>query len=696
MDPNGAPLPPRIGGTGAGGGKGSNAGNASGNPSATASQKLRKRTKTGCLTCRKRRIKCGEERPICSNCIKSKRTCEGYNLRISWKPPNGDWGGLADEGQALQYHNGMLAPPLGSWRPVPPPIDTAGFVPMRVPHGQPYAVGENGEPIFSPPNSGVPFMQNMHGLPMASPQTAYPHTWTPITPQYGQSMYGQSPMSAMSTQSLPPNFTAPTQQLHMGTYEQAGPHPHSEQIYQQLRTPSQVTTDLPTPASSVQQESTTFFAESSIQPNADESMHRQLVGPVSWWQPPGSTVAEQIGALEGPWIPTAGPNANGTYIFPRNAAEPYPFGTNLLISRLLEPTPIISPAVSAPQAAKFLGTNLTGATAQFLEDAAIETYDDGYYDVESDEEMEIAPEKTFQQLSLMRQLHQDHLNELSMRRYDTFLYTGMLDHYRAEEHANPLGNHKTARVFAHFIFATGPSLSIFERHPRNPSALFNETPSDHSQGLWTYTLPMMALRNQGLLHAMLALSSLHISKLQGTSSMPSFKHYAFAIKRIHKSVGIASKKLLPTTIAATLLLGFYEILTADHLKWSSHLAGAKQLLQAIPFKRMAREARRLKAQQLTQKDPYALYEGDQWGASSDPSLGDISATIDESLISNLMGRQVRVEHFGHVSDDEEDGIDSGGYSSPFDLQKYELYQDLYWWYARQDVYQAILSGNRLL
>jgi hypothetical protein len=36
----------------------------------------RKRTKTGCLTCRKRRIKCGEERPMCKNCIKSKRHCE--------------------------------------------------------------------------------------------------------------------------------------------------------------------------------------------------------------------------------------------------------------------------------------------------------------------------------------------------------------------------------------------------------------------------------------------------------------------------------------------------------------------------------------------------------------------------------------------------------------------------------------------
>jgi hypothetical protein len=60
-----------------------------GEPTAsTTGPRARKRTKTGCLTCRKRRIKCGEERPTCVNCIKSKRHCDGYNQRIVFKPPN--------------------------------------------------------------------------------------------------------------------------------------------------------------------------------------------------------------------------------------------------------------------------------------------------------------------------------------------------------------------------------------------------------------------------------------------------------------------------------------------------------------------------------------------------------------------------------------------------------------------------------
>src|SRR5438045_9552799 len=65
-----------------------------------AQKTSRKRTKTGCLSqspmalwalvattdrktaCRKRRIKCGEERQVCANCTKSKRNCEGYEHRV--------------------------------------------------------------------------------------------------------------------------------------------------------------------------------------------------------------------------------------------------------------------------------------------------------------------------------------------------------------------------------------------------------------------------------------------------------------------------------------------------------------------------------------------------------------------------------------------------------------------------------------
>jgi hypothetical protein len=314
MDANSAPLPPQVGGSGGSSAGGTSASNTASNAPGTSGQKLRKRTKTGCLTCRKRRIKCGEERPICNNCIKSKRTCEGYNQRISWKPLI-DWGGLADDGQALQFHSGMLAPPISGFRPAPPPIDTAGFMPMRTPHSQPYTVGENREPVFSPPNSSIPFMQNMDRLPRASPQTPYPQAWTPLTPQYGQSVYGQSPMSAISTQSLTPNFAAPTQQMPMNVSSHDARNLNNEQMFQQFRRPSQPTTNLPTSATSVQQEPTSFLFESSLQPNQNEPIQPQLVGPVCWLHPPGATSSQQTGAPQDSWAPTAGLQVSGKWAF---------------------------------------------------------------------------------------------------------------------------------------------------------------------------------------------------------------------------------------------------------------------------------------------------------------------------------------------------------------------------------------------
>lgn len=41
--------------------------------------------------CRRRRIKCGEEKPTCGNCVKSKRHCEGYNQRVVFKDPVITW-----------------------------------------------------------------------------------------------------------------------------------------------------------------------------------------------------------------------------------------------------------------------------------------------------------------------------------------------------------------------------------------------------------------------------------------------------------------------------------------------------------------------------------------------------------------------------------------------------------------------------
>lgn len=49
-------------------------------------KEIKRRTKTGCLTCRKRRIKCDEAHPACRNCQKSKRDCLGYDPIFKAQP----------------------------------------------------------------------------------------------------------------------------------------------------------------------------------------------------------------------------------------------------------------------------------------------------------------------------------------------------------------------------------------------------------------------------------------------------------------------------------------------------------------------------------------------------------------------------------------------------------------------------------
>ncbi|KAL3470001.1 hypothetical protein BJX99DRAFT_59396 [Aspergillus californicus] len=45
------------------------------------------RTKTGCMTCRRRKKKCDEQHPACNNCMRGGFVCEGYASRSTWQKP---------------------------------------------------------------------------------------------------------------------------------------------------------------------------------------------------------------------------------------------------------------------------------------------------------------------------------------------------------------------------------------------------------------------------------------------------------------------------------------------------------------------------------------------------------------------------------------------------------------------------------
>ncbi|KAF7719976.1 Fungal Zn(2)-Cys(6) binuclear cluster domain-containing protein [Penicillium ucsense] len=51
--------------------------------------KTRTKTFTGCWTCRSRRVKCDDERPVCRRCRQSGWHCQGYGLRLGWSQTPG-------------------------------------------------------------------------------------------------------------------------------------------------------------------------------------------------------------------------------------------------------------------------------------------------------------------------------------------------------------------------------------------------------------------------------------------------------------------------------------------------------------------------------------------------------------------------------------------------------------------------------
>lgn len=198
---------------------------------------------------------------------------------------------------------------------------------------------------------------------------------------------------------------------------------------------------------------------------------------------------------------------------------------------------------------------------------------------------------------------------------------------------------------------------------------------------------------------MLALSSLHIARLQGASITPSYKHYAYSLKRLGRSLGNPKKRLSIPTLATALLLAFYEVWTAEHTKWSTHLVGAAQLITELDFRSLTREARLLKAVHIAAERQYPhqksgiIFDHEQF----DENLQQMDLRPDESLVSTIIGKSVSYDDFGMIV--EESSAKQGPktlQSGDFDMRSFETFQDLHWWYCRHDMWQSCVSGNPLM
>lgn len=683
----------------------------------------RKRTKTGCLTCRKRRIKCGEERPVCKNCIKSKRLCEGYNQRVIFKQPTFDYQPAPHGGAHITFQAGFLAGPASSHPDIHPPgFDPSAFAHVQQQqHAQQYiqvfdtqlqqyvTIEQPRQQIIAHMEPPIPHGHSQH-LPHFPQAAAHPFNQAQ-QPSFRAQYLDTTQEAAHNVPSLAPavelsnGYATASLQSVAATAGLFSPHQSNQQNGQMLPVVTMPTEHISDayrsahepvdPHHNVKFERAHMQVWSNTKPLGTE---QDIVVPT----PVSDTSSRTLSFSQTPAVAVRQQRENNHYVPQPEVARPIDHAPPIEQNHYHQTSPSLSgPQPSAngdhvtPEYYEHEAHAAPYATPTYmLNVAAVEVQDDDYYDVEQDDEMDVdtnaSPEYGIERqrkLSRILALNQISIHDVQMRRYDTFIYAGILARYKVEEVASPLKNPATARVFAHFISATGPSLSIFERHPRNTSMMFNESSIPLSQqGLWTYTLPVAALRNQGLLHAMLALASLHIARLQNASVTPSMQHYAWALKRIHNSVATPKGRLKVTTIAATMLLGFYEVMTADHMKWNAHLAGSKQLFVDTDFVSMTKEFRRLKRGKATRH--LRRHSSEEPWMQDD--LLDQTMDVDERVVSHMVGKEVRYDDHG--------GIETPRVNIPpgLDLSKFEILKDLYWWYCKQDVIQSIVSGNHLL
>ncbi|KAI5276387.1 hypothetical protein E4T47_00739 [Aureobasidium subglaciale] len=226
MHPNGGPVngyPPHMGYQMPHGAQHVN-NTTSGNhqlPGGRHKKEIKRRTKTGCLTCRKRRIKCDEGHPACRNCQKSKRECLGYDPIFksqtspqTIQPAPGHFPPLPQQQlppQQIKHETQMTSEPQ-RYSNIPQgyaPAASAGYSPAAVMQ-PPVEFGAHIDPALGPVNPSVapPPVQTLPPQPPPPPQEEYT---TSLHPQRNVRLVNMESLHGLDNiaPTLPPHNPSP-------------------------------------------------------------------------------------------------------------------------------------------------------------------------------------------------------------------------------------------------------------------------------------------------------------------------------------------------------------------------------------------------------------------------------------------------------------------------------------------------------
>ncbi|KAI0161666.1 hypothetical protein GGR52DRAFT_133325 [Hypoxylon sp. FL1284] len=544
---------------------------------------VRKRTKTGCRTCRKRRIKCDEGRPTCNNCLKSKRNCEGYNQPLVFKDPVG------------AFSNAPFGP--------------------------------------------IPY-------PVPSPQALVREQLTAAQKSSSQALQIIAPKPPPLGYHQPPGF-----QFYAG---HAG----------QTTSPLLDFNDPDAFGSPSVPSRYTFFPPTTVDAFSQHQWRQEPPPEFNQFSPIAPVGYTQGGHVELPQQHLGLPQLDEG----RDHAEPG------------------EPAQAA-------GPGLEEWENDFPEDASMCESDDVSIN-------ERRASLDFRELGVAAFQGPYDMFGTETRTFSSFAPESFLVTYEPSPVNSPLNDRKIAAVFWHFVNVTGPSISLYERHPHDPTPIFAGQPIPKArQHIWTYTFPILSFTHPALLHAILAIASLQMAKLQAVPPTASHKHYHLALRRIARNVGRPSRRAQPANLAATLVLAFYEVWSSDHDKWSRHLLGARLIIKEIPYADMTRAIMAVKMRQRLERQqaPADAFGGAFASYEESGPLHKDWDLIDMPLLSAIIGKDVS---FDELEEDPE-GAGQDAYHRPTDsytardMENYEQLSDLFWWYCKMDVYQSILGGTRL-
>ncbi|ORY76981.1 hypothetical protein BCR37DRAFT_395069 [Protomyces lactucae-debilis] len=100
--------------------------------------------------------------------------------------------------------------------------------------------------------------------------------------------------------------------------------------------------------------------------------------------------------------------------------------------------------------------------------------------------------------------------------------------------------------------------------------------------LWRNMLPSVLNTSAPLYHSVLALSAMYMFKngIDRRAKDSAMSHYAVAVQQLQAALYNPQEAMKDTTLMATVIMGFYEMLDKDdHKSWCAHTKGAQQLIR---------------------------------------------------------------------------------------------------------------------